>query len=254
MPQNDLRDRIRNVLMEPFDWCRVTGGDVTLVYRDWIDGKYQIYDKKQMRVDPFWMAKYPITNAQFRVFVDAKDGFRNVEWWKFSIRARTWRTNISQPFPTGYKRDDVARSWTSWYEAMAFCYWLSAKTGIMLTLPTEQQWQRAAVGDTDWVYPWGNEIDKTYCNYRGSNINQPTHVTKYEANISPYGVCDMAGNVWEWTRTAWHNKEDDNMIVRGGSFNGVDALLNTNYRGWDVMSDGQKDIGFRVCTEGKLIT
>lgn len=112
----------------------------------------------------------------------------------------------------------------SWYEVVAYCRWLSAITGENITMPTEQQWQRAAQGDTDWDYPYGPKFDKTRCNF---NTQGTTPVTQYEGKTegdSPFGVVDMSGNVWEWCLTKYESGEadvdgTDVRVLRGGSWN-----------------------------------
>src|SRR5690606_8543992 len=111
----------------------------------------------------------------------------------------------------------------SWYEAVAFCRWLSEATGEAITLPTEEQWQYAAQGDDGRKYPWGDEWDCTRCN----NSVEPCHsdgttpVRQYEGpGDSPFGVVDMSGNVWEWTLTEYESGVNDldganNRVIRG---------------------------------------
>ena len=95
---------------------------------------------------------------------------------------------------------------------MAFCHWLSAElesgdgaqhknlpgvhnpTTWTVRLPTEQEWQRAAVGDSGWRYPWGDQLDETRGNY-GRQVGHPTRAGSYSDGKSPYQVMDMMGNV-----------------------------------------------------------
>ena len=128
----------------------------------------------------------------------------------------------------------------SWYEAVAFCLWLSDVTGEKVMLPTEDQWQYAAQGNNSGIYPWGNEWDCTRCNNSvepcDSSGSMP--VTSYEGKgDSDFGVVDMAGNVWEWCLTDYNNKTNDingNAIMRarrGGSWgNNATAYFRCNFR------------------------
>ena len=86
----------------------------------------------------------------------------------------------------------------SWYEASAYTKWLSRKTGKDYRLPTEAQWEKAARGDRDFQYPWGNTFDKDNCNAEESGLNRTSPVGIFPAGKSPYDCLDMAGNVWEW--------------------------------------------------------
>src|SRR3990172_5183662 len=122
------------------------------------------------------MAKYPITNAQFHIFVDALDGYMNPQWRDFSSAAKAWHAEHPQPsYPSFDFKSPHPRVNVSWYESMAFCQWLNAQikqSEYQIILPTETQWQRAAVGDTGYIYPWGDEFDPKKCNTRESGIRQ----------------------------------------------------------------------------------
>ncbi len=207
------------VLPHPFEWCEIPAGKVTLEDVSDIGGtKGGIYD-----VPAFAIAKYPITIAQYQVFVDAKDGYRNLKWWDFSEHAKKWRAENPQLNYTAYSETNLPRTNVSWYDAVAFCHWLTARVNEEITLPTEQQWQCAAQGNDGRKYPWDNNFDKLACNTIESGIRKPTSVTKYPHGASPYGVMDMCGNVWEWCLTEWGKDSialhtDKSRVVRGGSF------------------------------------
>jgi formylglycine-generating enzyme required for sulfatase activity len=172
------------------------------------------------------IAKYPVTNAQFRLFVEA-GGYSTQRWWA----AEVWRElEIDNWIEPRYWRD---MNWNcdehpvvgvSWYEAVAFCQWLSETTGEKIMLPTARQWQYAAQGDDRCVYPWGNDWDKTRCNNNvdGKGIGRSTPVRTYEGKgDSPFGVVDMVGNVWEWCLTNHYAKvvaPATERVMRGGSW------------------------------------
>jgi formylglycine-generating enzyme required for sulfatase activity len=215
-------------------------------------------------VKAFQMAKYPITNAQFQVFVDAPDGYKEAGWWGFSKDAQQWRSKNSQPQATAFKGDDLPRTNVNWYTSVAFCYWLSWKMGVYpdvnaiaqgvlspIRLPTEQEWQRAAQGDDSRKYPWGNQQPtKDLCNF-DRNVGQTTSVTAYPKGASPFGVFDMAGNVLEWCLTAWGNDQtevnisNNARVLRGGSWYFTYNFVRAAGRYRNNPNNENIDVGFR---------
>ena len=158
-----------------------------------------------------------------------------------------------QPKPPRFKGDERPRENVTWYEAMAFCNWLSARTGYTITLPTEQQWQRAAQGDDNFLYPWGNLFEMKRCNTRESKIRMTTAVTRYEDGVSAFGVYDMAGNVWEWCLTGEDGITDNPDIttniqraVHGGSFIGESHRAQAPFRFLLQPMYYYATIGFRI--------
>jgi hypothetical protein len=230
-------------MLPMLEWCPIPSGEVVVEY----DQKHLAYF-----VDTYYISKYPITNAQFQVFIDAADGYSNPHWWEFSPHARRWREQNTQPLPTKFAWGDHPRANVSWYEAVAFCNWLSHRTGLEISLPTEQQWQRAAQGDDNRLYPWGNRFDKTRCNSKESNLRTTTAVTHYQNGVSPFGVYDMAGNVWEWcSSTEYHpakpaDGEDMTRVVRGGAFISVAQRARNNFHFYLSPVYRYATIGFRV--------
>ena len=148
----------------------------------------------------FYLAKYPITVGQFDIFLTADDGYQNENWWDFSEEAQRWFTEHQEQHDPIFRENDIPRAEICWFEAMAFCRWLqqAGRSPHQITLPTEAQWQRAAQGNDERLYPWGKEYAKNRCNTLRSGINRPTPVTTYPGGISPFGVYDMCGNISEW--------------------------------------------------------
>jgi hypothetical protein len=202
------------------EWCDVTPGEV-----------YLERDKRRIatRVEAYKMGKYPITNSQYQYFIDAPDGYCADQWWTFSPDALSWHHEHPEPLSSSVSGDLYPRTNICWYEAMAFCLWLSDKTGLQITLPTQQQWLRAAQGDQHLLYPWGNRFDKTRCNTQEGEQKKITPVNFYEDGVSPFGVYDMAGNTWEWCATKvlanitgklLNSAMEVNYVVQGGCFMG----------------------------------
>jgi formylglycine-generating enzyme required for sulfatase activity len=240
---------VSDILPPPFEWVRIPGGIVTLedasIYQGTIGGAY--------RIASFEIAKYPITNAQYQVFADALDGYTNPQWWRYSDHAQQWHTANPQPQERAFPQDDHPRTNVSWYESVAFCCWLTAKiTPRQITLPTEQQWQRAAVGDTGWAYPWGNEWDPNRCNSSVDAKSRTTmSVREHPQGASPYGVIDISGNAWEWCLTWWETDSirlsgSHSRVMRGGSWGFDDPdFFRATYRYWDGPESGNSQVGFR---------
>ena len=136
-------------------------------------------------VAAFYLAQYPVTNADYQPFVAA--GHRPPLDWPKSH----YHEMLSQ-----YPVVNV-----SWHDALAYCRWLSTASGQPYRLPTEAEWEKAARGPAAQTYPWGNEFDKTRCNTCESGMGRATPVDAYPTGASPYGVMDLVGNVWEWCRT-----------------------------------------------------
>lgn len=187
-----------------FEWCFVKSGSVTLMdasdYGGTQGGMNQVAD--------FAIAKYLITNSQYKTFVDHPNGFKNPQWWDYSSQAAQWRKDHNYPKPTVFAGADLPRTRVSWFDSMAFCNWLSAELVLKIRLPTEQEWQRAAIGDASWNYPWGNEIDAT----RGNYVNHVGKVSvggSFPDGQSPFGIMDMIGNLWEWSLTIWGTDSTD---------------------------------------------
>lgn len=238
-------------LLPDFAWCNVSEGYVLI--EDATDPrKYNPTGSGGglFHVPAFKIAQTPITNAQYQVFLDAPDGYRDIRWWTYSLHASAWRRKRPQPKPTIVLGDRLPRTRVSWFDAVAFCIWLSHRTGKRISLPSELQWQRAAQGDDNRRYPYGKHFDPKRCNTRESGIGAPTAVDTYPNGKSPFGVLDMQGNVWEWCLTEWQTDElhlegNNPRVLRGGAWSSEGALVNNFYRYQNIPSVELDSIGFR---------
>jgi formylglycine-generating enzyme required for sulfatase activity len=183
------------------------------------------YDKEKpqhpVRLDEFYIGKYPVTNAQYAVFVKATKR-KAPTHWKNGVR------------PRGKGEHPVVN--VSWYDAVAFCTWLAKATGRPFRLPSEAEWEKAASWDEKTrqkrIWPWGNAFDAAKCNTSEGKERGSTPVGAYSlaGGDSPCRAADMAGNVWEWTNSLFKGypydpkdgREDPNdsgsRVLRGGSF------------------------------------
>ena len=187
--------------------------------------------KETMRLDSFYMDRFPVTNERYRKFVQ-ETGHRVPFTKEESAKALNWR---GKTYPKGKAKHPVVL--VSWADAMAYCHW----AGKML--PTEEQWEKAARGSDGRAYPWGEEFDEEKCNTLFSGTKGTTPVDRYPKGASPYGCYDMAGNVWEWTRSRMGTQP----VVRGGSFFDGDAEARSSLRVLSPPNPKCRNIGFRSC-------
>ena len=222
--------------MPELDWCDVAGGEISLegVNGTFTAGRFQI-------------ARYPITWAQYRAFLDARDGFRDSAWWN-GLAHRD-----GQPGEQYRKLDNHPAECVSWYDAVAFCRWLSARFGFEVRLPTEWEWQLAATGGKlDNLYPWGPEWDSRRANTDESGLGSTTAVGVYPAGASPAGALDMCGNVWEWCLNDYGSPNlislegAQHRAVRGGSWSWDHEYARATCRDRDVPTFRHRDHGLRV--------
>lgn len=148
------------------------------------------------------ISKYPLTWQQYAIFLNADDGHEDPRWW-MGLRRRE-----------EYPRMDLIRmnypvQEVSWYDAVAYCRWLSDKLGYDVRLPTEWEWQRAATdGDPDRLYPWGQKWDMTRANTRESALRGVSAVGLYPRGLAPGGTFDMCGTVLEWCANTFNHPQD----------------------------------------------
>ncbi len=180
----------------------------------------------------FWVGRYPVTNLQYKAFVDAADYPPPAHWLKGTLRKQVVFPETDRDHPVVY---------VSWEDALAYCEWLSTMTGRPYRLPTEAEWEKSARGSDGRLYPWGNEQPTNHrCNF-GKHVGQTTPVGTYsvtakgppgltEGGDSPFGCADLAGNVWEWTNSLFwpypyhpgDGREDPtaagDRVLRGGAW------------------------------------
>ena len=162
-------------------------------------------------------------------------------------------------------------AFVSWPDALAYARWLDGAlrdhpelppglrellaAGYRVALPTEAQWEKGARGPDGRIYPWGDAPDPTRANFRRRG---PAPVGTFDCRDCPYGLLDMAGNVWEWTRSPYQpypfDETDDEetvdadalWVIRGGSFGDPEAFVRGANRGAADPGARRPFIGFRV--------
>ena len=143
----------------------------------------------------FYMDKYEVTNALYKICVDA-GGCTSPQQTKSYTRSSYYGNSEFDNFPVIY---------VDWNQAKTYCEWRGPSTSSgQAHLPTEAQWEKAARGTDGRTYPWGEDIDCNKANYNGSCVGDTSKVGSYASGKSPYGIYDLAGNVWEWTAD-WHS-------------------------------------------------
>jgi formylglycine-generating enzyme required for sulfatase activity len=185
------------------------------------------------------IGKYPVTNAEFRCFMEQGGYDPQAGWW--SVDGRKWRMGTWESDLSWISDEDNRNSikewlalrpverrdrpfWSddikwnaanlpvvgiSWFEMEAYCNWLSHVTGNNYRLPTEAEWEHAARGAGSFLWAWGNEWDpdKANTDEAEKKIGGTTPVGMYPNGASSYGVQDMIGNVWEWC-SDWFNENE----------------------------------------------
>lgn len=214
---------------------------------DWIkipSSAFIYQDDQHPPLPAFYIARYPVTHAQFQAFIDA-GGYQNETWWQ-GLHER-----IDAPVAPEWNEPNAPRETVSWFEAIAFCRWLSAQLGFAVTLPSEQQWERAACGSQGLQYPWGNEFQQDLANGDWT-IRRTSTPGIYPHAASPEGVMDMAGNVWEWCLNEYSAPENCQLfgnnarVVRGGSWYFYPGVARSSARYFYHPVNRNGGIGFRV--------
>ena len=199
---------IKNGLLPPFD--RALAGEALAVLGDDRNfdelvaipgGPFLMGDDDDTDASPqhevmlpdFKIGRYPVTNSQYRQFVEATKR----EW----DSEDGWRPDCANCPAVGM----------TWHDARDYCAWLTEvwrkngqiKADEAVRLPSEAEWEKAARGTDGRQYPWEDKWDETRCNTSESGIGRTCAVGMYPDGASPFGVLDLAGNVWEWTSSLW---------------------------------------------------
>jgi formylglycine-generating enzyme required for sulfatase activity len=225
-------------------FVEIAAGEFTMGSTDMESPENERPAHKVRLTEPFWMALTPVTNAQYERF-DPDHRQRRPAW----------------------SGEDHPVVCVSWNEAAAFCLWLSQRDGREYRLPTEAQWEYAARGNDERIFPWGSFWDPKRCNSadESAGARQTTPVKQFPEGASPHGILDMVGNVWEWCAD-WYapgygseSAQSDpagapsgnDRVCRGGSWMNHAYSCRTTMRARRTPDFADNYIGFRVaCVSG----
>ena len=231
----------------------------------------------QVDVPAFWIDAAPVTNGQYRLFVD-NGGYEQSQWW--TDTGWSWRQEAPLVAPQFWERDgdgwarlrfgvveplpaDEPVQHVGWYEADAYARWAGRR------LPSEAEWEKAARFDpatgTSRRWPWGDDDPAEGHANLGQRHLGPAPVGAYPAGVSPVGCHQMAGDVWEWTASdflpypgfAWFPYAEysavfwggDYKVLRGGSWATDASVGRPTFRNWDHPIRRQIFAGFRTARD-----
>lgn len=222
----------------------------------WISsGKFDMGDiqKKDILAVPahkvsltdFYIGKYEITFAQYDKYCDA--------------------TGKNKPDDQGWGRGNRPVINVSWQDATDFAKWLSKKSGRVIRLPSESEWEFAARGGKSTPYWWGFKLTPGMANCLDceSKVDKKKTVPVGSFTPNPYGIYELTGNVYEWCQdtrhdnykgapsdnSAWISKDTTSRMTRGGSWRQLGAEIRAFARSWERSGKGYSDVGFRLVME-----
>jgi formylglycine-generating enzyme required for sulfatase activity len=295
----DPRKEVMDVDWMPF--CYVPAGEFVMGERK---------DEHSVEIDEFYISKYPVSNAQYRHFIDV-GGYQNEGLWKEAIKNELWQDGLisrwreegaDQPYNFGqpYNLDNHPVIGIGWYEMLAFTNWLDAKwraekmlpRGWRVNLPSEAEWEKSARGgkqlpkqnlltyanqgfpskkiemkdnpEPKRIYPWRGDITTDHLNFYETGIKSTNALGCFPAGASPYGVEELSGNVWEWTRSIhgslpYPQKQEEQQeredlsagvnvkrVLRGGSFFDGSQYVRCAFRNYFFPVIRNFNFGFRV--------
>jgi formylglycine-generating enzyme required for sulfatase activity len=253
---------------------------------EWYEYEIEV-PRHEIELGTYYLARYPVTVAQFGVFVEA-GGYREPSYWPEARAVGVWRDGQVKGWAEDVPRDhpyDFGEPFSlpnhpvvgvTWYEALAYGRWLTeqlqawertaepirrllCEESWQVRLPTEAEWEKATRGTDGRIFPWGDEAVPERANYGDTSIGSTSAVGCFPGGGSPYGVLDMAGNVWEWCHSLYKpypydpddGREDPRAngprVLRGGSFYNLERNVRCAFRYWYDPNVKFRDWGFRIC-------
>jgi rhamnose transport system permease protein len=191
----------------------------------------------------YYIDRFEVTNADFAMFVDATGYLTEGEMREDK---KTWRT-----YSEGKENHPVVK--VTFRDAQAFCEWMGKR------LPTEEEWEKAARGTDERDFPWGDMWDTTRANVKVAGLRSTAAVGSFSGGASPYGVGDLAGNVWEWTNSPYlaypgstfqdPQYSDEARVTRGGGWFDDQKQVSTTNRSAALPQTANDDLGFRCVAD-----
>jgi formylglycine-generating enzyme required for sulfatase activity len=219
----------------------IPAGEFTMGHKD----SYDTLPVRRMNLPAFYIDKYEVTNKRYKRFIDAT-GYK-VPWSQEpAVAAYAWDWQ-KRMYPEGKGDDPVVL--INWEDARAFCAWAGK------SLPSEAQWEKAARGANGKSYPWGNGWEAAKANTSESGLKQTAPAGSFKADVSEYGVNDLAGNVSEWVEEWFapypgnpmtsYEERNKYKILRGGSWDYAHSIANGYHRQYALPQSQMAAIGFR---------
>lgn len=211
------------------------------------DSRVDMKPAHEVLLSAYWIDQYEVSNSQYARCVTAGGCSAPLDE-NTSTRDDYYTKSEFANFPVVH---------ISWYMADDYCRWAGGR------LPTEAEWEKAARGTDQRLYPWGNTSPTRYLLNYADLIGDTTEVGSYPDGVSPYGLFDMAGNVREWIAD-WYDKDyyqyspyenptgssdSDTRVIRGGAFNSDINSVRTAYRMLGYPQNSGGHIGFRCVVE-----
>ncbi len=208
-------------------------------------------DGNKYYLDAFELARYPVTYAQYAIYINATQQQSPKDW-------------TDNEYPNGMGNHPLVN--INWHQTLTYIKWLNEKhPDFHYFLPSEAQWERAARGlanadgeENRRRYPWGNKYLTKNCNIMNTDLEYTVAVGCFPFDASTEGILNMSGNVWEWCSDSYdddyyslgkvekNGKKSKYKILRGGSFRSDDRCAHCSYRGSHPSSSFNINIGFRV--------
>ncbi len=262
------------------NYVLIRGGEFTMGSPEGEVNRQTNETQHQVKLSDFYMSKYTVTVAEFRRFLEASgyQAFSEIFGWSFIISngeskkgdGVNWRHGVSGSVrPQSEENHPVL--YVSWYDAVAYCKWLSTKTGKQFRLPTEAEWEYACRAGSKTAFNFGENLTTNQANYNGYHYKRnpeggfrqnTVEVNSFAPNA--WGLYNMHGNVYEWC-SDWYSGTyyDDckakgtvynpagpasgsNRVFRGGSWRNHVAYCRSADRGGSIPSSHNFELGFRL--------